>query len=811
MQRRNKVGGILDRRFGENDPTMAPEDKMLERFAREKQRSHKKASMFDLEGDDADDNFGGLTHGGRAITFDDDEPVDDFDEADLDDGNDSDASVREKQRLKRVRSMAGMDNGADGEEADEPERKKTKKEVMEEVIKKSKMYKAERQAAKDDDDDLRAELDKELPNIARLLASKKIDPKSQEQVEKAATIAGVDRDAFERQFDLEIKKLAQDKRAQPQDRTKTDEEKADEDAERLKELEDKRQRRMRGEEVTDSEEEEEKSADEDEEPADPFGADPEEEDFGLGTGIKTRPTASSLGFDDEDDFIIDDNLVASGSELASLDSEDEEGEESGSDVDEADEGDDDFVKGLLNEEEAKNPIFGLDTKEAMSAKHKSDTDGLPFTFSCPSTCAEFQNLISPYSTANIPTIIQRIRALYHPKLDHRNKERLANFSIALVDFIASPWDPEQSPDFSVLENIIRHIHSLAKSFAVEIANRFRHHLENISATRSLTLQPADLILLTAAGSIFPTSDHFHQVITPAMLTMGRYLGQKVPQNLSEYATGVYLSILTLQYQNFAKRYVPEVLSFTLNTILALAPVAVKPVPGNFPVHTPPKGTRTAGASSVQLRQLSFKDCVDVTLSAKKANSLKVAILDTSIQVLGVAADTWTGKEAFGETFAQGISLLQHISQAACKSQLPSDLTTRAERNQAKLERMVRLSAISRRPLELHHHRPLAIKTHIPKFEETYDPDKHYDPDRERAEQAKLRKEHKRERKGAMRELRRDANFMAREKLKIKKAKDEAYEKKYKRLVAEIQSEEGREANAYEREKGARKRANNRDK
>jgi nucleolar protein 14 len=51
--------------------------------------------------------------------------------------------------------------------------------------------------------------------------------------------------------------------------------------------------------------------------------------------------------------------------------------------------------------------------------------------------------------------------------------------------------------------------------------------------------------------------------------------------------------------------------------------------------------------------------------------------------------------------------------------------------------------------------------------------------------------------------------MAREKLRVKKQKDAAYEKKYKRLVAEIQGEEGREANSYEREKQARKRASKR--
>jgi nucleolar protein 14 len=104
---------------------------------------------------------------------------------------------------------------------------------------------------------------------------------------------------------------------------------------------------------------------------------------------------------------------------------------------------------------------------------------------------------------------------------------------------------------------------------------------------------------------------------------------------------------------------------------------------------------------------------------------------------------------------------------------------------------------------LHNHRPLAIKTSIPAFIENYNPDRHYDPDRQRADLAKLKAEHKKERKGAMRELRKDANFMAREQLREKKEKDAAYDKKFKRLVAEIQGEEGREKKEYEREKRKR--------
>lgn len=803
MQRRNKVGGILDRRFGENDPTMAPEDKMLERFAMEKQRSYKKSSMFDLEDDEPMEDV--LTHGGKSLTFDDDEPVDDFQEGDLKEGYDSDESVREKQRLKRLRAMAA--NVDEDEDEGQPERKKTKKEVMEEIIAKSKMHKYERQAAKEDDEELRAELDKDLRNIQMLLTTNTKSSRGHGAPEAlVSTIAGEDRDAFEKNYDLQVKLLAQDRRAQPAERTKTEEEKAEEESKRLQELEEKRQKRMRGEEVSDSDESDDDKKKTEEQAAE---ASEEEDDFGLGSGIRTRPTATELGFDDEDDFIIDDDLVASGSDLDAIDSDPESDAEESGDMDTADEpDDDDFTKGLLNEEEARNPMFQAESAAKASALQKPDEHGLPFTFPCPQSCEEFVSITEPYPSETLPTIIQRIRALYHPKFDSKNKERLASFSAALVDFISSSWESD-TPSFTVLESITRHIHSLSKMFPLEIAQRFRQHIQDIGSERPLALEPSDLILLTAVGTIFPTSDHFHQVVTPAMLTMGRYLGQQVPQKLSDYAVGTYVAILSLQYQQLSKRFVPELVNFCLNTLSALSPVAPTEQLGNFPQHEPAAGTRAEGLGSVSPRKLNFSDCVAVRVKGKTAGSLKAALLATTLQVLDAAADLWTGKESFLETFSQVNAVLKHIRGQACRAHLPSTLLDGAEKLHEKLGRMLRLAQISRRPLELHHHRPLAIKTFIPKFEETFDPDKHYDPDRERAELAKLKAEHKRERKGAMRELRKDANFMAREKLRIKKAKDEAYEKKYKRLVAEIQSEEGRESNAYERERAARKRARNR--
>lgn len=812
MQRRNKVGGILDRRIGENDPSMAPEEKALQRFAMEKQRSHKKGSLFDLE--DNEDEIG-LTHMGKSLSFDDGD--DDFDNADLPSENESDIANINPTRLKRMRGE-DVSDGDDDEAEQLPERKKTKQEIYKEIIEKSKAHKYERQAAKDADEDLREKIDKEFAELQRVLFTNKAkpsrpDPEDLQSVPKL--VAGIDKEEFDKAYDVRVKKLLQDKRAQPTERTKTDEEKAAEESSRLKELEEKRLKRMRGEEVSDDDSDGDEKCGEDVKSSpdatmqDPDG-DIEEDEFQLGKGIrKMRPTATELGFDDEDDFIIDDDLVASGSDMEPDDEDDLSSDNSGDDEDTGFDGfesDDEFTKGLLTETESRQPEFTEATKPP-DADSKGDDDGIPYTFPCPQSHGELLEITKRLPVAKLGTVIQRIRALHHPKLDSGNKERLGNFSRVLVQHITYLGNLTDGTPSAAIEGLIRHVHSLAKTFPLEISREFRLHLQAMGADRPLALVNGDLFILTAIGSIYPTSDHFHRVVTPAMLSIARFLGQSVPKKLSDYATGTYLTILALQYQALSKRYVPELMNFILNTLCALAPAECTGRLGAFPLHRPSATTRIMDSQKEPVRKLSCADCCSSTGGDDgPSGSLKVAVLDTTIKVLSAAAECWTGKSGFFETFEPACRVLAHLCSKPCRSALPPAVVKETERLLARLKASLQAARLSRRPLELHHHRPLAIRTYVPKFEDTFDPHKHYDPDRERAEMAKLRAEHKRERKGAMRELRKDANFMAREKLKIKKAKDEAYEKKFKRLVSEIQSQEGREANAYEREKQQRKRA-----
>ena len=156
-------------------------------------------------------------------------------------------------------------------------------------------------------------------------------------------------------------------------RTLTEEEKLEQEATKLKKLEDQRLRRMRGE--PDSEEEgdsrgvEEITADGDPDPSD-------EEDFGLGSGISEERDRKELDVEDEDDFAIEDDLIASGSDVDFSDAEDSALQ---SDHEASDEEDREFVQGLLSKDDAGREQLKPRSNQRTTATGQTYSD-LPFTF-----------------------------------------------------------------------------------------------------------------------------------------------------------------------------------------------------------------------------------------------------------------------------------------------------------------------------------------------------------------------------------------------------------------------------------------------
>ena len=782
IRRRNKAGGITDRRIGENDPTLAPEDRMLQRYAAEGQRK-RKADVFDLE-DEEDGGEEMLTHMGR--------PLNDGNrlerlakmkegleggggKSDDEDDSRGELFARSKRRLEdAIDEVTRVQEAA--EENGEPAKKKSKTEVMKEVIAKSKFHKHERQAEKENYDDEREELDKQMPNLLALLGgSARKTAASHGNVANgmngANGISPVDGDTKvdpDKKYDQRVRQLTQDQRAKPTTRTKTDEEKAEEHAAHLRKLEENRLRRMRGElEVHSDASNESDEEDDASEQEQDVGQDADEAaEFGL---KPVQSAKTDLDVEDEDEFVIDEDLIASGSDLDISDEDSKDGSDGSKEPGQAD-GD----PAAANEDDAEFLRDVLPTTKGSSEKPDQPSQSLgslAYTYPCPQTHGELLEVVSELAYTDIPTVVQRIRALYHPSLAKGNSDKLAAFACVLIDHISYLTTVTPAPPLEVIEQLTRHIHSISRAQPLPIGHRFREHLHRMhEAASSATpgdgtwLEPGDLTILTAIGTIYPTGDHFHQVVTPAITLIARWLGTTTTPSFQDVLTsrsGAYLVSLILRYQRLSRRYVPEAVRFTSEVLSNIL-------------------------SAISISTTTFKPPV-----------IKVAT--QHIRNLTSLADLYASKTAFIDIFIHASNTLHTIARTS------SPLQTIAKPASKHLTASLTTARLARRPLELHHHKPRAIRTSVPLFDEHFNPTKHYDPDPDRSETAKLRKEHKKEKKSAMRELRRDAEFVAREKLRERKEKDRVYEEKFRRIIGGIEREEGEGKNQYEKEKEVRRR------
>jgi nucleolar protein 14 len=257
---------------------------------------------------------------------------------------------------------------------------------------------------------MREALDEDIDGLRELLGPA-AGPSRPPRVKPAAEDADYD------QF---VRTLAFEARAKPKDRTRTEEELALEEKEKLEEAEAKRLRRMRGEE---SEEE----------------------------GDSRKRKRAAAGADDLDDDYVEDeegllgpgltredieNMGTLGGEDVSGDEDEEDGTEGEEDDDEEDDDEEDDEEDEDDDEEDEDGLEDLDEaseagsveevvrKSKGKAKATNPVKEIPYTFPCPTTIDELEDILDEHDDAAVPVIIQRIRALHHPSLAQGNKEKL---------------------------------------------------------------------------------------------------------------------------------------------------------------------------------------------------------------------------------------------------------------------------------------------------------------------------------------------------------------------------------------------------
>ncbi|KAK3804757.1 MAG: Nop14-like protein [Linnemannia elongata] len=809
LQKKNKAGGVIDKRFGEDNPNMTPEEKMLERFTREKQSRAKGGAMFNLE-EESD-----LTHYGQSLAG-----LDDFDEDGLgysDDDDDNRGAIGGD--IVSHSHFGGFDEATGPEETHEDGRPKTKAEVMKEVIAKSKFHKHERQKEKEEMDDITKELDDELEGIRGLLGF--TDQAAEERRPKRAPLPSQKSADFDDSYDKHIRELAFDRRAKPQDRLKTEEEIAQEEVEKLEKAEKARKRRMEG--LSDEVDPKEQGGFKKRRKAAPAADDldddfaPEDDQFGLGTGMDEEDDEEegSEGEEDEDedeDQEDDDEEGDSEDDFSDLDMTMERPSKKSSTAEDEDDEDD------MNDMSAAKPKKS--TKSEKKAKVTADAAAaaaeLPFTFPCPTSLGHFMTIIDGIDMKDVPTVVHRIRALYHPKLSPQNKEKMQVFYPILLDYIFQISVSETKFPTAALNTLVRHIYAMtsqlgdhATSCILGFLEAFESELQMdlASGARSGFPKGDKLCFLRVLGQIYSTSDFQHQVITPAQFLMSQYLGQCQVGSVKDIASGLMLCNLFLDYQTLSKRVVPEAINFLSSSLVYLAPKGtfsedVNELPGSFPiqdVNIAALQMTTKGLKSVEVERLSI-DMFKLKDTTLEKNTYRVAAVSAAADILLKYAILYASTTAFSEIFQGPLGLLEKLSTVP---EFSSTLKSQLVKTQDRIQKLQGFSTDSRTPLQMQAHKPVPIASYVPKFEEGYSLDKHYDPDVERSQAHKLQVQYKKEKKGAIRELRKDAQFVAREKLRVQREKDSEYNAKIKGIMSGLEADQG-EKNAEARMKKAKK-------
>lgn len=122
-----------------------------------------------------------------------------------------------------------------------------------------------------------------------------------------------------------------------------------------------------------------------------------------------------------------------------------------------------------------------------------------------------------------------------------------------------------------------------------------------------------------------------------------------------------------------------------------------------------------------------------------------------------------------------------------------------------MSRLLKFARLSRHPLQLQAHKPIPIPSYVPKFNASSSNFlRNQDIDRERASASKLRNQVKQERKGAIRELRKDSRFLATVQQKGQMEEAQGYNARMKKVFSSIEGERA-EQKALNREKAREKK------
>ncbi|CEG47068.1 nucleolar protein [Plasmopara halstedii] len=749
---RNRSNVFKDKRLGEQDSTLSIEDKMMARFQTERKRKLRNASAFALHDSDSEDEEDAffLTHKGAKITD------DDYDELNrdgtLDDDESEESWKMDREIVDKLHFGGGQMNADEG-----AGRRKTHKEVMHEVMMKAKLFKAERQKNKSSQEDATSKLDDGFNDVRNLLEFR---PTRANGKELLSSEPMDDFDKLTREFAFEARAKASERRISP-------EEAAAKERDRLAELEKKRVGRMNGVDDTSHDKKRTKGKQ-------------KKMNEKLPQVIVMPPTDDDL----TDGYAID---------AFAINEEDKEKAENSSEIDSEDESEDESEnEEELTKEEDQNEQDEMNEREERDVesdlnidKQKKQQDAkeaaaeLPFVFECPESIEDLVALFEQHAQ-NSPEkrdqIVVRILTFYNSRLSVENKNKMKRFFAILVrQFLiyASRYADHKQDLDSMARNMYTLAQEMGDTAAVvirELLAQLFKRLHKRTATSDWPTLP-ELLLFRALTLIFPTSDFRHNVVSPMETLLCESLARGTLRSTKEATQALFAASLSLDMTRAKERFMPEIVTFLTRAFRAFVSSGAQDE--KCSTYWLRRDLLEWISAHIECKTPAFLPRLSL---AKKSSCNGTHVMSSLLVLLDATSAQYASLPSFDELFYP-LYLLLH----ALVKQL--NTITLVELNAVISKLHVRLESCwdARRPLRLQSFAPVTLPTFAPNFDENYSVRKDKMAPKDAAQLKQLKRQVKRARKGAARELRRDAEFIHREKQKEEETRLAAKEEKQKEI------------------------------
>jgi len=301
----------------------------------------------------------------------------------------------------------------------------------------------------------------------------------------------------------------------------------------------------------------------------------------------------------------------------------------------------------------------------------------------------------------------------------------------------------------------------------------------------------ELILLKVIDTVFPTSDLSHTITTPALLIVSFIFAKTKLVDGRSVACGIFLLDMVYNYVKLSKRYLPELILF-LSRVLYEA-VDVSDVSMNkftssaVNVHKTENGALYIGVNmedNVEVQPMNISVLSKYSEGSETTTTtFKLSCVRNLLLVCQKFAKLYSELETFSELIEPIAVLLRHLplyNYPISLKKLHSNVTETIASKSGREKVALKLQA--RKPI------PLTL------LEPQYDDDatdvfrKRGSGDKAKNEYDKLKYKVKREMKGAVKEIRKDSQFLAKQQLGEQLSKDVTRKRKVKELTNHLENE-----------------------